>query len=320
LLIGLGFLLLFDQLGYIDLDFWALLGRYWPVFLILAGLDLLLGRRSAIGGLVGLLVPLLLIGAVFWLVFGGRLPDWVTSEHDPRLTRESIEYPLGDLEEADILLDLGSWRTTIRTLDDADKLLEGTIVTYGEVVFQASEHASRAELSLRTRSSGRGDLFSWSGREDDWRINLSPRVALDLELDCGSGSGEYDLRDLELRNLVVDGGSGSFDLLLPAERAMDIQLDVGSGSVDLILPARGSADLAIDGGTGSLHITLPESMAARIEIDSGSGSFNPSERFELVEGERREDGVWETEDYEQAENRFEITIEQGSGSITVESP
>ncbi len=114
LLIGLGFLLLFDQLGYLELDFWSLLGRFWPVFLILAGLDLLLGRRSAIGALLGIAIPLLLIGAVFWLVFSGRLTGLTSSQSDPRLRRESVEYPLGDLEEADLFLDLGSWQTTIR--------------------------------------------------------------------------------------------------------------------------------------------------------------------------------------------------------------
>ena len=320
LLIGLGVLLLFDQFGYLDLNFWTLLGRFWPVLLILAGVDLLLGRRSAISAILGVVIPLLLIGGLFWLVFSGRLTDLTVGRDDPRLIRESVEYPLEDLEEADVHLDLGSWRTIIRPLDDSDKLIDADIVTYGELDFQSSETGARADISMGTHSSRSSGFFSWNSGDDDWRISLSPQVILDLELDCGSGSGDYDLRDLDLRNLVLDGGSGSFDLFLPDGRAMEVEIDVGSGSMDLILPDRGTAELAIEGGTGSTHIVLPDSMAARVELDSGSGSFNPSTRFQLVSGERRDDGVWETQDYADAENRILIVIEQGSGSVRIDSP
>ena len=320
LLIGIGVLLLLDQLGYLDLDFWALLGHYWPVILILIGLDLLLGRRSAIGGILGALVPLVLIGGVLWLVFGGVLPGRISFENDSRLTRESVEYPLGDLKEADVFLDLGSWQTVLRSLDASENLIEGEISTYGVVEFNASERGSLAEISLSTRAPSGGDLFSWrSSNDDHWRIRLSPDVTLDLELDCGSGGGEYDLRDLDLRKLVLDGGSGSFDLSLPADRGMNVHLDVGSGSMQLVLPERGEGELTIDGGTGGILIELPEGMAARVEIESGSGAFLPLRRLKLVEGERDGDGVWESEDYDHAENRFDIRIEQGSGMVRIES-
>lgn len=265
-------------------------------------------------------MPLVLIGGVLWLVFGGALPARISFENDSRLTRESIEYPLGDLKEADVFLDLGSWQTVIRALDASDNLIEGEILTYGVLEFNASERGSLAELSLSTRAPSSRNLFSWRGSNDDnWRIRLSPDVTLDLELDCGSGGGEYDLRDLELRKLVLDGGSGSFDLFLPAERGMDVGLDVGSGSMQLVLPERGEGELAIDGGTGGILIKLPDGMAARVEIESGTGSFHPSERLELVGGERGGDGVWETENYDRAENRVEIRIDQGSGAVRVES-
>ena len=135
------------------------------------------------------------------------------------------------------------------------------------------------------------------GRENHrWDVKLSPKVVLDLSLDAGSGSCDFDLTDLEISNLL---------------------LDLGSGSVDLALPSRGTFKTRIDGGSGSLLIAIPGSVGVRVVLESGSGSFDPGERFRLVEGERNDDGVWETANFDTAEYTIELEIDQGSGSIRI---
>ena len=123
---------------------------------------------------------------------------------------------------------------------------------------------------------------------------MSPNVPIDLSLDSGSGSCDYDLAGLQISDLVVD---------------------VGSGSVGLVLPAGSSFETRIDGGSGSLDIELPGNVGARVAIESGSGSFHSGERLRLVAGERDGDGVWETDNYDGADYRVELSIDQGSGSI-----
>jgi lia operon protein LiaF len=54
LLIGLGILFLLSNLGLLTLDIGSLIARFWPLILIAIGLDLLLGRRSGLGGLIAL--------------------------------------------------------------------------------------------------------------------------------------------------------------------------------------------------------------------------------------------------------------------------
>ena len=76
-------------------------------------------------------------------------------------------------------------------------------------------------------------------------------------------------------------------------------------------PTRGS-DLRYD-----LAIVLPESMGARVVLDSGSGPFRPDERFRLVEGKRRDDGVWETDNFGRAEYTILLEIDQGSGPVSI---
>jgi hypothetical protein len=214
------------------------------------------------------------------------------------------------------VLDLGSWRTRVTALVDSSNLIEGEIESYGQLRFDAAAQGRRATVELSERSSGSGRWLWFDTRDPQWEIELSPDVLLDLELDCGSGPGSFDLQGLQLRNLQVEGGSGSVHLMLPAARNMEIDLDAGSGLLELVLPQRGSADVTIDGGSGSLRIELPRGMEARVELESGSGSFHANGDLRLVEGERSGDGVWETEGYGRAENRMEIRILQGSGSVT----
>jgi len=45
-LIGLGVLLLLSNFGILNFNLWELLFRFWPFFLVAAGLDLLLGRKE----------------------------------------------------------------------------------------------------------------------------------------------------------------------------------------------------------------------------------------------------------------------------------
>jgi len=317
MLIGTGVILLLYQFDLLRMNPWTLLWRYWPMILILVGIDILFGRRSVFGSILSVLFVFAGLTAIVTLFLGVQDGDsWASRLDRPELKRQTIEYALGSVREAQVVLDLGSWRTRVTALLDSSNLIEGDIESYGQLRFDAAAQGRRATVELSERSSSSGRWLWFDTRDPQWEIELSPDVLLDLELDCGSGPGSFDLEGLQLRNLQVEGGSGSVHLMLPAARNMQIGLDAGSGVLELVLPQRGSADVTIDSGSGSLRIELPRGMEARVELESGSGSFHPNGELRLVEGERSGDGVWETEGYGRAENRMEIRILQGSGSVT----
>ena len=84
----------------------------------------------------------------------------------------------------------------------------------------------------------------------------------------------------------------------------------------MALPEKQSFHFELDSGSGSVQIDLPEDTGVRVDLDSGSGSFNPGNDFDLVSGEKRGDGTWESDNYDFAKYTIEIDIDQGSGSIT----
>lgn len=63
MLIGIGVIFLLINLGYLDISIWAILWRFWPVFLILGGLQLIFGKGN-IGRLVVGLISFVLISVI----------------------------------------------------------------------------------------------------------------------------------------------------------------------------------------------------------------------------------------------------------------
>jgi hypothetical protein len=302
LLIGAGIALLLSNLGYVPWSAWNVLWRLWPLLLIVLGVDILIGRRSAVGAIFSALFLLLLIGGVVALLFFAQdIPAWINTWTDlPQVSEwqvKHVEYPLAGVERSTVRIDWGSSPGTLRALKDSNNLIVGDVAYSGELVFEVKERGGEAEVELDQRSAGpwRGPIQLLPRGEDRWDIRLSPRIPLNLDLDSGSGRCSFDLSELDVEALV---------------------LDVGSGTIELVLPAR-TFEARIDGGSGGLTIVLPQKVGARVTLDAGSGGFHPAERFRMVSGERDDDSVWETRDWQNADQRIEFRIDQGSGRISI---
>jgi hypothetical protein len=303
ILVSAGVLLLLSNLGYLPGDTWNLLWRLWPLLLIALGIDVLIGRRSLVGAIVsGVLILMLIGGAILIVLFARNIPAMSQFVQGSEWQVEHVEHPLDDIESASVSIDWTSLPGHLTALADSPNLIEADVAYRGDLIFDADERGSHVAIELDTAAPGVVPWPSFPGgfadrAERRWDVELSPEVALELWLDVGSGSCTFDLTELQITDLFIDGGSGS---------------------IDLSLPPAGSYEIEIDGGSGSMDIVLPQRVGARVDLDSGSGSFNPNGRFRLVTGERRGDGVWETENYDTAEHRVHFAIDQGSGSLNID--
>ena len=298
-LIGAGVALLLSNLGYLPWQSWNALWRLWPLLLVALGIDVLIGRRSMIGAIVsGLLILLLIGGAVVVVLFAQNIPALSDLTRPPEWHVEHIERPLEGVEHARVEIDWTSLPGYLSALRDSPNLIEGDVTYRGELIFDVNVRGNRADAELDSYFAGPWiEPFGLSDREERrWDVKLSPDVALDLTLDAGSGSYDFDLTSLQVSALV---------------------LDAGSGPVDLALPSGSSFDARIDGGSGSIVVTLPGSVGAKVVLDSGSGSFRPDGRFRLVGGKHNGDGVWRTDSFDTAKHTIVLRIDQGSGSVSI---
>ncbi|MBN1810782.1 MAG: hypothetical protein JXA14_02995 [Anaerolineae bacterium] len=300
-IIGAGVALLLSNLGYLPWASWNIMWRLWPLLLIALGIDLLIGRRSIFGAIVSaILIAALVGGAVALAFFAPSIPQLAELTQSPEWRTTHVEQALEGVERASVTIDTGSVPCVLSELSDSPNLIEGDITYRGTLIFDAPVRGGRANVRLDSYFAG--PWWGWSpdfGAAPDaaWDVKLSPKVPLDLNLDTGSGHCDFDLSGLQINNLVVDSGSGAVDLTLPADSSFKGTIDAGSGRV---------------------AITLPTGVGARVVLDSGSGAFRPDERFEMVSGERGDDSVWETENYDTAKVTIELKIDQGSGALVIE--
>ena len=299
LLIGVGVILLLSNLNILPGNAFAIIWRFWPLLLVVIGLDLLLGRRSTLGSIISSLVALIMLGGVLALVvFADQVP-FLQDLEIGQLKHETLDVPWGDYDSATINIDWTSGPAFLYALSDSNNLLEGQINYHGDLIFDQNAEGQQLEVVIDSRTSGFFVPTSESSDQDrSWRIGLHPNVPLNLILDAGSGSGDYDFSQLEIE---------AFDV------------DAGSGSLTITLPQQGRLTGRIDGGSGNIVLTLPDQMAAQIQIAGGSGTFGASPRFRRSEGTDNDDqDIWQTADFGQTDNQIILTIDQGSGSISIE--
>ncbi len=310
LLIGIGVLWLLANLGLIQpLNILALL-RLWPILLIVIGLDLLIGRKSPIvGGLIGLIA---VAAVVVLLIFGKSL-----GISAPAGTKtERFVDPIGQATSANIDLYLAERHNNIKALSSSTDLFDATLTHPGTIDFVTTGTTERNIRLSQTMDVNWAIIDVTPG---DWEIGLSPNLPIDLTIDGGSGSNEFDFSGLNLTDLKMDMGSGSTIVTLPASlEAYQAEIESGSGSIKINLVETGNLSLLMNSGSGSVNIRLPAGAAVRVNVrDGGSGSLNIKGDLQWISGDD-ENGLWQTPGYETAEYKIEITInDRGSGSVTI---
>lgn len=287
-LVGLGIMLLLSNLDVLDLNFWQLLFRFWPVFIIAAGLDILLGRRANGGLLIALF---LVLGLVFGAIWLGYVE---TSTPFGVVHGESVSQPLNGASRADVTIATSVSQMRLEAgVDLNDALLGGNVALHPNEELEREFSVEGGTAQYKLQSSTRSLILPSFGRSNDglWDLQLNRLTPTNLTVSTGVGSAILDLKELNLTGL---------------------QVDAGVGKVEITLPAAGYFAGEINGGVGGITIKVPSTMAVRIEATTGLGSINVDNSF-------LEDGnIYQSPTYATAANRTDLTVSGGIGAITVE--
>ena len=114
-------------------------------------------------------------------------------------------------------------------------------------------------------------------------------------------------------NVSVETGASQLDMDLTDVLASEIRLQTGASNSNVTLPARGASHLDLEAGAASVNIRIPNGVSGRVRIKEGLTSLNiDTTRFPQVDTR-----LYQSADYDTAENRAEINIEAGVGSISI---
>ena len=291
MLITIGVVLLLNQMGRLPGDFWWNVWRYWPVLLILAGIEVLLGiSRSRWMYLLGVLLAMGVIGV---LVGYAVLRGANTANLRPAAGTETITHALQDAERARVNLRMGAGAIELGAVSDSPNLAEARI-QYSKRSSQVDDQfvvrTGQAEWTLRSRQES--NLAFGDEWNDTWRIKLNGRVPLNLDVELAAGRVDADLRALQVSQVEVDVAAGSTTLTLPENP--------------------GTASVTVKIAVGEVTLIAPVGVGIRLRAIKLLGSLNITGHQLTQSG-----NYWVTDNYATAASRLDIRAEVVLGTINL---
>lgn len=291
ILIGIGLLFLLNSLGIATFRIWYFITRFWPVLLILFGLNLIL-KKSKLWWVVPILIFVIFIGAVimpestlrgintgfFVFHFGDETRSGVyqeNREYDPNIDNFRVD------------LTFGANRLNIDSVDRDIDLFDLDLDYRGEMPeVNYDKRDNRADLSVRqTRQVNVGT------GSDIWNINLTKDIPLEINIKGGAGDLLLNLEELKVDKLNIDAGLGQLNIRYP-DYDNETEISAGAGNIKLI---------------------VPPTAALRIETNTVINSNN----FDEIGLIKLYDDVYQSKNYGEVENKIDIKISTSAGNIKV---
>ena len=298
LLVALGLLLLINTTGTVSFGIWFELANYWPVLLVLIGVEIVLAQQALLlrAGVAVLAIAVAVTAA--WL----SMPEYDSAES----LRVAYVEPMGIAETLHLKMEFlgGNVELTSATpgapsparlltadfdgrparviREQSGTVIECLLVSEGPFLRHSSDDGQSRHESRISFPVGMAD----------WRLTVSPDVEVDIDISAGATDLDLDLRDLNVRRLSIEAGASDIRVQLPA--------NAGQTNVDI---AAGAADI---------ELIVPDDVAAKVDIAAPIGSV-------WVEPRRfmHTDDGYQSPHYFGARNRVSIDIEAVAADVSV---
>lgn len=316
ILVGVGITWLLVNLGYIPGFTLGQLLKLWPILLIVMGVDIIFGRRYPWAGtVIGLLA---VAGIVAILVMSPSLGIQAV----PQAKTETFTEPVGTATSVKYSIEGSSAPVSVDALKSGDELVHAVITHRSVFNFDVSGSTQKTVRLSESTDSSSWLNWDFTSIPTKWDISMARNIPTEIVLNGGSGSLDFNLKDIALTSLRADLGSGASDFTLPALKdSYEVEIDSGSGSVHVVIPDGASLSFSLSSGSGAVNVTLPVNAALQVEVfDEGSGSLNLPSGLERVSaaGSGNSLGVWQTKNFDTATAKIFVKIlSQGSGSINI---
>ncbi|MDX2139350.1 MAG: LiaF-related protein [Chloroflexota bacterium] len=318
LLIGAGVVWLLGQLNVLGASAFSVLARFWPLIIVAIGVNLLLGRNNPAMSRMIAIVTIIIFVAL--MLLGPSLGLAQNVEVQTQTFSEAVD----DAQSAVVNLNLSLGDSTV-TAGSSSDLISARLRYIGDVEFDVENEGNERVVTLSNEvgpNSGSFSFFPFFNFGTDspdlgWDVVLTPNIPLTLNVSGGVGNNELDLDGLQIERLSVNSGVGNTMVMLPAlENEYRVDINGGVGETDVTVAEGASIVLDINGGVGNITVDVPDDAAVRLDADGGVGNINIVGSYTRISGEG-DNGVWESESYDDATNRIEITVDGGVGNFTL---
>ncbi|WP_234733595.1 LiaF transmembrane domain-containing protein [Tellurirhabdus bombi] len=307
LLITVGVIFLGENYGWFHLD-WSIFSRFWPLLLVLAGVNIILRRRQSSAAVVttillAIAVPLAIVSAM-----RSNNGDFQVGIHDNDRWNDSEEEDEEEAEESKVQINHFA-EPMDSTIRQATLKFEGgagffTIGTASDSLVEANSQVTVTNYSMSVEKNDNNAAVV-SMRLNDDQVNLK-RGKLKNRVDL-------KLNDKPFWDFDLDFGAGQADLDLSSYAVRSLDLETGAAKIDLKLGDKAAeSDIKISSGVAALTIRVPRTVGCQIEAD-GALNVKNFEGFNEVS-----DGIYQSSGYTQSTKKITIRYESGISKIRVE--
>lgn len=296
LFITLGILILINNLSSVNI-YWFSLWEYWPLFLILIGISLLI-KQEIIKTIIVSLTAIILGVAIFstlktgWGFFSDEVIVNIRDRShisDRDLETKFFEEEYNEnLKNASLYLkaSAGSYKIDGTT----DLLFSATARSYkNNYKLTRFDEGESTKLHFENEDNG---FFIFRGKAKNIvDISLNTNPVWKMNFDVGASASEFYLEPFKVEDLDIDIGAASLKVVLG----------------DLLDSAR----VNIDAGASSVEISIPENVGCEIKDDVVLSSRH-FEGFRKIESD-----LYRTENFNSSTKKIYIDIDVGVSSLTI---
>jgi lia operon protein LiaF len=279
-LIGLGAVIIFYNLGYLQINVWQALLILWPVMLIAVGVDMIFGRRSLLWSMVGIgLILILLVGA--FLLFSSQTQKLAHG-------RSESVYELSEVDELVINVGTSIGSITVEGGRQVEAEEEIVIASSSNAIQEVDQYGDRADITIA--DDGSAYYPGKSANEWQWLITIPTNIPSTLNVDIGLGAIHLDLGNTLVNDLTAEFGLGSNELYMPFS-------DQFTGN--------------LAGGMGLIIVNIPSDLPVRINADTALVLVDVPENY------RKTDSGYISNDFQSKADYAELYLNLGIGGVII---
>jgi hypothetical protein len=300
ILLFIGGVLLLENFNVIDFYWWSV-WRFWPIFLIIAGVNILFNKKeSQLGSIVSIAILVVTLGLLF--VKGQQPPEEKrrtadridhnnnnNNQDDGRYEEQNFSQPYTDSIAKRTILNISGGGTSFDLKGQTDSLISARVQKRGGTFSLKNERADSIQtLTFKMKGSAN---WSMGDGGNDVSLMLNPNPNWEIHMNMGAGEVDFDLSPYKVREFSFDGGAAA--------------LDVKLGS---LLPI---TDVKVKTGVADVKINIPTASGCRIKAKTGLSSK------EFTGFIKKADGSFETPNYSTSTNKIFINLDGGLSSFEV---
>jgi len=296
-LLFIGGVLLLENFQIIDFH-WGSVWRFWPIFLIIAGVNILFSKnKSQVGGIVSLAI---LVVTLILLFFKGQQPSNKSYtiidrvEDEVNIDRSKYEdlhfsHPYTDSSSVKTVLNISGGGTSFELKEPTDSLIEAKVENRaGKFTLQTMKEDSVTTVNFKMNGKQKWNMGD-GGNDVDFLLNKDPKWEVNMNM--GAGEVKFDFSDYKVSKFNFDGGAAA--------------LDIRFGSLLSLM------EVNVKTGVADVKINVPEASGCRIKTKTGLSSKDFSGFTKL------DDGVYESPNYKSAVNKVLINLDGGLSNFEV---